>query len=115
MQKPSEARTKLANNIQNKNKYQGWWNAQTWCVALTLNNSKYLQDYAFNIFRRHNLSDAKIELKNLCNRNAKEIFYMAPWVWGDRFQYGFSFDSVNWTELALHFTDKLEEIWRTKN
>jgi hypothetical protein len=88
--------------------YQGWTNAQTWCVALTLNNHSKTQDAAMSKVR-DNLEwprIAEVELRNYCGSIIGDIYDMAPWAWNDC--QALSAD-VNWEEIREHFELKVRE------
>lgn len=85
--------------------YQGWSNAQTWCVALTLNNPEKLQREAFSIARDYDVEAAAFVLWLMANRHRGTIEAMAAWAWEDK---SLRFD-VNWREIAEEMKDKVAE------
>ncbi len=88
--------------------YQGWHNAQTWCVACTFNNTKILQDKALAIVRDNLefLSIAKLTLRDLAGKHIAEIYDFADWAWSD----GQSLTGdVNWDEIHDHYLMKVNE------
>lgn len=100
--------------------YQGWANAQTWCVALYLNNQKYTQDDCLDIVREQMRPDstgrtfprvAEWELLDYCRMHAARIRKMAPWVWLPRADHApvTLTDSVSWAEIREHFEQKIKE------
>ena len=68
--------------------YQGYSNEQTWCVCLTLNNTKSYQDKA-------KAAPDIEELKRYCHTLRGEIFSMAYWAWPEAYQE----NQVNWVEV----------------
>lgn len=84
--------------MQNKNEYQGWANAQTWSLALTMDNTKQLQDKMIGLCS----SEAPIqEILKFCASQKKEIENMAPWAW----PFGYDSLKVNWTEIRKHYQE----------
>lgn len=91
--------------------YQGWKNAQTWCVALTFDNSKKLQDQVLRKVKIYKTLDMiEIQLWRMALDNQKEIIEMAPWAFENLkkpYPHG-----INFRQLANHFLDK---FWEQKN
>lgn len=88
--------------------YQGWTNAQTWCVAGMFNNTKVTQDKALSIVR-DNLDNPKIAEKfllELAKNNVSEIYAFAEWAWADC--ESLTYD-VNWEEIREHYVLEIEE------
>lgn len=84
-------------------KYQGWFNAQTWCVALTLNNTKNNQDKFIELVKAGHTWKV---INEHCNSLSGEIYNMAPWAWPN----GYNAADVDWDEIYIHFMDKLGEF-----
>lgn len=100
--------------------YQGWKNAQTWCVALYLDNEKYTQNDALDIVRESMQPDstgrtfpriAEAELLDYCRMHARRIYEMAPWAWEPRRDHApvTLTDSVSWGEIRAHYELKIKE------
>lgn len=94
-------------------RYQGWTNMQTWCVALTFDNTKKLQDKMLSTLRITNEFNGRtpqeIREKNvhrLILDHAADVVAMAPWVWEEN-RYP---ERVNLTEIIEHFLDKVNEL-----
>lgn len=79
--------------------YQGWTNPQTWCLALTMDNTKEHQDFMIENY------DNLEALKTYCYTKRGDIFHMAMWAWPEAYQA----DQVNWTEIQNHYKDKQNE------
>lgn len=97
-----------------KEKYQGWTNAQTWCVALWWNNSKKTQDEALTIVR-DNLGDNEGIERNLLRfvlRNVSDVWAMASWCWIDC--QSVTFD-VDWKQLRESLELQIAEERRIAN
>jgi hypothetical protein len=89
-------------------KYQGWTNAQTWCIALWFNNQKTTQDVALDIVRENidNKMTAISRLKHYTLEHLIDIWNMAPWSWSD----GQSISAdVDWNSIFEHFKMKVLE------
>lgn len=99
------SQTKPFNYCSPSEEYQGWTNAQTWCVALTINNTRQNQEYfkkraaAISGPLKPRPSDAVIKayLMDLAKFNtmSKQIYDMSPWAWNQ----GQTLEDVNWSEI----------------
>lgn len=87
-------------------KFQGWANAQTWCVALTLDNTKEFQDRAMEIVRQCKPQSC---LRAYCRSLSLEIHTMAPWAWSIMRGVDADLKLVKWHEIYQHYQDKVEE------
>ncbi len=89
-------------------KYQGWTNAQTWCVALLFDNDERLFSLALGALKESEglSSVAESELLELARNNNRRIYATAPWAWCDGETLT---DHVNWGELREHYQTKLNE------
>lgn len=84
-------------------KYQGWANAQTWCVALTIDNTKEFQDKMLHLVK----NEAPVnDLIKFCDGIRGYIVTMAGWAW----PHGYDVMSINFTELRKHYQDKNNEL-----
>lgn len=94
---------KRRKNMQNF--YQGWTNAQTWCVAACLNNTKAHQDRALDAVRGVVTPFGQNVLQTVCHDLRGEIFGFAAWAWPE----GYNYAQVDWVELENHFRQTLSE------
>lgn len=89
--------------------YQGWNNAQTWCVALYLNNDSQLQQRALDACDGFG-SDPDMFgaplLRAIVDPLQNDAVKMADWAWPN----GYNSMEVDWIELAKHFNQKQREI-----
>ncbi len=92
--------------------YQGWKNKQTWCVALTLDNTRELYERALEAARDDH---PDLALKMLCSSKKvlTEVFNMAEWCWDGHTiglkLYWHMVDVVDWKELVTHYKTKIKE------
>lgn len=90
--------------------FNGWANRETWCLALHLNSTEWMQDAA------HALAFVPDSLEEWVTCVAEMIFYPAP---GDPYisrdmramikDVG-SLYRVEWAEIEEHFLDSAREI-----
>lgn len=86
--------------------YQGWTNAQTWCVAGFIDNDRELLPKAIDIGRHYmgNKHAARMMLKDLVLLRRFDVFTFADWVWKRE-----TINAVNWDELLKHYYGKWKE------
>lgn len=79
--------------------FQGWSNAKTWCVALTIDNTR---EHLETVLGLKTIE----ELEAYCHSIRGDIFHMATWAWPEAYQK----DQVNWSELQEHYEIKRVEV-----
>ena len=84
-------------------RYQGWANAETWCVALTMDNCQEFQNKMLSLAK--NQAPVK-DFLDYCERKKSYIVNMARWVW----PHGYNPLKVNWSEIRKHYEVKNEEL-----
>lgn len=91
-----------------REKYQGWTNAQTWCVAGVFNNTKKLQDEVLKAVRTNLQFPRTVEmwLREIAGKNVCEVHDFAPWCWEDGETLT---QDVDWSQLREHFEMKISE------
>lgn len=95
----------------NKKEYNGWYNYETWAIALWMDNEQGSQEYYNEMARDykgdvHRLADALKESHESMAEESAPILFEANWM-SDLFRAAMS--EVNWREIAEHLLDDLEE------
>jgi hypothetical protein len=90
--------------------YQGFTNAQTWCVWNTLNNTKTLQDKAVDAIRLGETNEQRETfLKGLAKYHRADVAKFAPWCWEyPNASTKWTYD-VNWSEIRELLQQKIKE------
>ena len=84
--------------------YQGFRNAQTWCVSTAFKNDRELHDAALLIVKRERFSHVVCEtlLKALATRYEARVHEVAPWAWSDRQ----TLTDVVWREIRVEIVER---------
>lgn len=97
-------------NQQEVKTYQGWTNAQTWCIALTIDQTEALQIKVFEMVDKHKYKEIFINrLRTWVRRHWHEFYNMAPWVWDDFQDPLKGLLIVDWDEIWNHYKIKISE------
>lgn len=84
--------------------YQGYRNAQTWCVCNAFKNNIDLHNAALTIVRRERASHVVCEtlLRSIAARNFALVCEVAPWAWLD----GQTLSDVFWREIRVKLSER---------
>ena len=83
---------------------QGWTNDKTWCVAMTIDNTKHHLDTVLYFARNKNNQG----IVGYCWEIRGDIFNMATWAWPEAVSKQ-SLNMVNWNEIFEHYQTKINE------
>ena len=97
----------MSKSFDKSRMYQGWSTVQTWCIALTFDNSHPMLTQALEIVSCTDFpKENEVRLRGMASHRIHDIKATAPWAWDE----GQSFDEdVNWNELREHYERKRKE------
>ena len=90
--------------------YNGWYNYETWAVALWLDNEQGSQDYWLEVaedYRKRRIDNAKYAMAECLKQAHEEALPEVSGFAADLL--GAAMSEVNWDEIAKHYIEMAAE------